>query len=770
MRSPLLAGTFLLVLLPSSSAAWIEGYVVPCSVAQGETVSICVSTDVVAFDVQILRVGARDVVVYEAAGVPGFVQAVPESAWAGCDWIPSLQVPIPDDWPSGVYQVALIPDTPFGTRYATFTVYEDSPGSTGRILVQNSTATWQAYNAWGGRSLYTNPRAYVISYQRPYAHFGGRGLFPNDEENFVVWLESEGFGVEYCTERELHSGAVSLAAYDLAIIMGHYEYVSKEMRDNIEAYIAASGNVAIFGGNTCWWQIRFEDGVDKIVCYKNASLDPLYGVDNERVTVRWYDDPVNRPENQWTGASLRHGGYPVAGNHAYTVWKPDHWVFQDTSLDLGEEFGAEEDLGGREMDGADLTWVGGLPVPTGSDGTPPSFEILATSPATDGWATMGIFQKGGTVFNAASIAWADGVASSNAIGQITRNVIKGLVEGDPYAPRVGRIQLLSASWRWVEDNLLVTMMFRNRSDAQTSRRTSVFADARRLGGSPAIHFAETLELGPLLPNEIAALNWTVPGDSLPPAAERLIVGESDPVPGCIAGTEWPGQLRIEWSEAGTQQSDATERGQVELPVCPKSEASSAQLAVQVNDASGALWHFSGITPGWLAELRENAAGAPGNPAPNPLPPGPFDGWLCVSADDNIVPPASTEILWTIVSGSDTSTVSVDAQSCNCLDPTEISSQEKRPLALQLRSPVPNPARHSVRLGYDLPLASPIRMTVYDIAGRRVRVLVDCEQDVGRYALQWDLSDGTGNALPAGVYFLRLEDQDDVSTQRVVIAR
>ena len=764
-----LLGVFISLLIPSSGAAWIEGYATPCSIVQGGTVSICVSTDAAAFDVQILRVGARDVLVYEASGVPGFVQAVPESAWAGCDWIPSLQVPILDEWPSGVYRVALDPGTPFGTRYAIFTVYEDSPGSTGRILVQNSTATWQAYNSWGGRSLYSIPRAHIISYQRPYSQYSGEGSFPVDEENLVVWLESEGFGVEYCTERELHSGVVPLAAYDLAVIMGHYEYVSKEMRDNIEAYIAASGDVAIFGGNTCWWQIRFEEGVENIVCYKNALLDPLYGVDNERVTVRWHDDPVNRPENHWTGASLRHGGYPVDGNHAYTVWKPDHWVFEGTGLGFGEEFGEEEDLGGNEMDGADLVWVGGLPIPTGSDGTPSSFEILATSPATNGWATMGMFQEGGTVFNAASMAWADGVAS-NAIGRITHNVIEGLVEGDPYAPRIGSVQLLSISWLLIENDLLVTMMFRNRSEAQTSRRTPVFADARRLGGSPAIHFAETLELGPLLPDEIAALQWTIPADSLPPAAERLVVGGSDPVPGCIAGSEWPGQFRIEWSEAGTNVIDVIERGKVELPVCPNSDASSAQLAVQVNDASGGYWVFSGMTPGWLAELKENASGAPGNPALNPLPPGPFDGWLCVSADATVIPPAFAEIIWTVVSGSDTASIHVDAQSCNCLDPTSIPNESAGPLALQLHSPHPNPARHQVRVGYDLPFATAVRLTVHDIAGRMVRVLLDHEQDLGAHGLQWDLSDGQGTALPAGIYFLRLAAKEEISTRKIVVAR
>src|SRR5687768_11377385 len=111
MRSPprRVLGAFLPLLIPSSSAAWIEGYVVPCSIVQGGTVSLCVSTDVPTFDVQILRIGARDVLMYEAHDIPGFSQAVPESSWEGCNWISSLQVPISADWPSGVYKAALNP-------------------------------------------------------------------------------------------------------------------------------------------------------------------------------------------------------------------------------------------------------------------------------------------------------------------------------------------------------------------------------------------------------------------------------------------------------------------------------------------------------------------------------------------------------------------------------------------------------------------------------------------------------------------------------------
>ena len=49
------------------------------------------------------------------------------------------------------------------------------------------------------------------------------------------------------------------------------------MRDAVEAFIAGGGNAAFFSGNTCWWQVRFEDDW-AMVCFKyRADEDPVVG-------------------------------------------------------------------------------------------------------------------------------------------------------------------------------------------------------------------------------------------------------------------------------------------------------------------------------------------------------------------------------------------------------------------------------------------------------------------------------------------------------------
>ena len=88
-----------------------------------------------------------------------------------------------------------------------------------------------------------------------------------------------------------------------------------------------------------------------------------------------------------TGVSFTRGGYHRIGKRVtngaggYTVYRPGHWVFDGTGIDYGDVLGARATTVGYECDGCEYTVVDGLPEPTGSDGTPVSFEILAMVPA-----------------------------------------------------------------------------------------------------------------------------------------------------------------------------------------------------------------------------------------------------------------------------------------------------------------------------------------------------------------------------------------------------
>jgi flagellar hook assembly protein FlgD len=50
----------------------------------------------------------------------------------------------------------------------------------------------------------------------------------------------------------------------------------------------------------------------------------------------------------------------------------------------------------------------------------------------------------------------------------------------------------------------------------------------------------------------------------------------------------------------------------------------------------------------------------------------------------------------------------------------------------------------------------VRLEVYDVAGRRVRTLIDHFMPAGRQSIVWNQRDDAGAALGAGVYFTRLQ--------------
>jgi hypothetical protein len=219
-----------------------------------------------------------------------------------------------------------------------------------------------------------------------------------------------------------------LCRYRLLLSAGHDEYWSARMRVNVERAVHDGHHVAFFGGNTCWWQITFDDEY------------------TFRRACNWSDSPLpGHPENSLTGVSYRNGGERDRDDHphpvGYQTQHTDHWVYAGTGLRDGDLFGDAPDqyIVGYECDGAHFDREllrRGRPVrPTGDDGTPPDFTILGVGDAsTSGWglgnkaATMGLYRDNGTVFTAATTDWARVLAggTSPAVDQITRNVVDRL--------------------------------------------------------------------------------------------------------------------------------------------------------------------------------------------------------------------------------------------------------------------------------------------------------------------------------------------------------
>jgi hypothetical protein len=86
---------------------------------------------------------------------------------------------------------------------------------------------------------------------------------------------------------------------------------------------------------------------------------------------------------------------------------------------------------------------------------------------------------------------------------------------------------------------------------------------------------------------------------------------------------------------------------------------------------------------------------------------------------------------------------------------------------------PTPARGAVRVKYSVGSdrgKGRVSLTIYDVAGRRVKRLVDGNQDPGAHVADWDGKDDAGSALPAGRYFCRMVAGDRTLDQKLVILK
>jgi hypothetical protein len=317
--------------ISGSGDSSLQGFATDISVNKGDTVHFKVNTTASSFRVDIYRLGYYSGMGARLVASPGTFASVSQpscltqssTGLIDCGkWSESASWAVPSTAVSGIYLAKLTrPDTQ-GSSHIAFVVRDDAAAAD--ILFQTSDTTWQAYNQYGGNSLYvggpgTNPgRAYKVSYNRP---FTTRGTGPEDwlfnaEYPMVRWLEANGYNVSYFTGVDTdRSGATELFRHRVFLSVGHDEYWSGPQRANVEAARGGGVNLAFFSGNEIFWKTRWESSIDgtstpyrTLVSYKethaNAVIDPA---DPPTWTGTWRDPRFSppadggRPENALTG-------------------------------------------------------------------------------------------------------------------------------------------------------------------------------------------------------------------------------------------------------------------------------------------------------------------------------------------------------------------------------------------------------------------------------------------------------------------------------------
>jgi len=93
-----------------------------------------------------------------------------------------------------------------------------------------------------------------------------------------------------------------------------------------------------------------------------------------------------------------------------------------------------------------------------------------------------------------------------------------------------------------------------------------------------------------------------------------------------------------------------------------------------------------------------------------------------------------------------------------------------PREIALLANTPNPFGSTTKIAFALPSAERVTLAIYDLAGRRVRALVDGARPAGTQGVTWDGTDARGESVPAGIYVYRLRAGSFDQGRRMVLAR
>lgn len=304
----------------------IQGFATEISVNRGQTVSFKIDA-AAAYKLDIYRMGyyaglgARKVATIPSVPARTQPACLTQSSTGLIDcgnWVVSSSWQVPASATSGIYFARATRLDTGGASHIVFIVRDDTGNSA--LLFQTSDTTWQAYNSWGGNSLYTGApvgRAYKVSYNRPFNTRevdNGQDWVFNAEYPMVRWLEANGYDVSYSTGVDTDRRGSLLLNHKVFLSVGHDEYWSWAQRANVEAVRNAGVHLAFFSGNEVFWKTRWENSIDgsgtpyrTLVSYKethaNAVIDPAAPI----WTGTWRDPRFSppgdggRPENALTG-------------------------------------------------------------------------------------------------------------------------------------------------------------------------------------------------------------------------------------------------------------------------------------------------------------------------------------------------------------------------------------------------------------------------------------------------------------------------------------
>ncbi len=310
--------------------------------------------------------------------------------------------------------------------------------------------TWNAYNAFGGRSNYVQPgglrseptvnarqdlsryllpdygdwksgKTVPLSFMRPNpwnsvlehdeltSPIEGRleSTLAPGEWRTLGWLERESFPYDLYSDYQLHAGLLPLDRYKALLLHVHPEYWSVDAYERVKQWVMRGGRLVYLGGNGMNAPVEVLD--EGRVLHRN----PMSDSHESRMHV------AHESEASLLGVVFSESGAMTSA--PYEVVDSSHWIFEGTGLSAGNTFGSRT-LHQRCPDGAS-----GHETDKRSRNTPSQAVLLARGlNPQDGGAEMIWYELpgGGCVFSVGSITFAPSLLVDSACSRITVNVLR----------------------------------------------------------------------------------------------------------------------------------------------------------------------------------------------------------------------------------------------------------------------------------------------------------------------------------------------------------
>jgi streptogramin lyase len=263
-----------------------------------------------------------------------------------CSWPVTFTIATGNDWISGVYLVKL--HVAAGESYVPFVIVD---GRSANIVQNVNVTSWQAYNDFGGESLYVDgsrtmphQKAWEVSFDRPFKNDHGAGRLLDYEADLIRFVEALGYDVTYTTAFDLARDPTQAKHGRVFLSVANDEYWLQAEKDAVQAARDAGVNLAFLGADQVLWRVRLTPSTkgvpDRVLAgYKDdQDKDPVLASQGPTATTaRFRDPPLANPENALSGV-----GYDswLLVRQPLVVADATSFVFANTGLHAGDSLPA----------------------------------------------------------------------------------------------------------------------------------------------------------------------------------------------------------------------------------------------------------------------------------------------------------------------------------------------------------------------------------------------------------------------------------------------